>query len=128
MKNWGGKDTRQKAEAVGLGEAYLAAFGGMSHSVHGAWQDSLEYHLTSIGEGQFGPELSWHPIRPQALLITGLITVDTIARYLDFLATRCEMEDLSEKLSDLKERILRVNGAHENFLVRLQSGNSGSTP
>jgi hypothetical protein len=36
---WGGKDLHQKAEAVGSGEAYLAAFGGMSHNMHGSWQD-----------------------------------------------------------------------------------------
>ena len=29
---WGGKDLRQKSAAVGLEQAYLAVFGGMSHN------------------------------------------------------------------------------------------------
>ena len=42
---WGGKDLRQKAEAVGLEVAYLAVFGGMSHNVHGSWHDLYQFHL-----------------------------------------------------------------------------------
>jgi hypothetical protein len=38
----GGKDLRQKADAVGLDGAYLAVFGGMSHNVHGSWHDLVD--------------------------------------------------------------------------------------
>jgi len=35
LRDWGNKNIYQKAEDVGLGEAYLAAFGGPSHGIHG---------------------------------------------------------------------------------------------
>jgi hypothetical protein len=115
-RDWGNKNMREKADAVGLGEAYLAAFGGMSHSVHGSWQDLLEYQLASLEDGRFEPEFAWHSVRPQVLHALGLLTIDTVSNYLDYLAEQGRMEDLSEKLSSLRNRILVVNDAHEKFL------------
>ena len=34
LRNWGNKNIYEKAEDVGLGGAYLAAFGGPSHGIH----------------------------------------------------------------------------------------------
>lgn len=99
-----------------LGEAYMAGFGGMSHSIHGSWQDLLEYHLVDHDDGTFEPEFAWHPIRPQVLLALGVMTVDTITGYLAFMAQRASMEDLGPKLADLKQRLFIVNDAHEAFL------------
>jgi hypothetical protein len=36
---WGGKNAYEKTQDVGLGEAYLAAFGGGSQNVHGNWNE-----------------------------------------------------------------------------------------
>jgi hypothetical protein len=51
----GGKHLRQRAEAVGWDEAYGAVFGGMSHNVHGNWQDLYAYHLDATEDGKFTP-------------------------------------------------------------------------
>jgi hypothetical protein len=88
----------------------------MSHAVHGSWQDLLEYQLDSHEDGTFTPVLEWHPVRPQVLLAIGTITVDTLATYLEFIAKLGSMEDLGEKLDDLKERLSIVNVAHESYL------------
>jgi len=50
-KNWASKSLFQKAQDVGLDEAYLGAFAGPSHSVHGNWQDLLEYNLENESGG-----------------------------------------------------------------------------
>jgi hypothetical protein len=62
LKNWGGKNIYQKAEELGLADAYVAAFGLASHSVHGNWQDLLEYHL-DYDRTNFKPEFEWHQPR-----------------------------------------------------------------
>jgi uncharacterized protein DUF5677 len=68
---WGGKDLRQKAEAIGFGEAYLAVFCGMSHNVHGSWQDMYQFHLETDENGGFTPNLDWGRPRPQPLFALG---------------------------------------------------------
>ena len=68
---WGGKDLRQKAEAIGLNEAYLAVFGGMSHNVHGSWHDLYQFHVETDENGAFKPNLEWGRPRPQPLFALG---------------------------------------------------------
>lgn len=50
---WGGKNLREKAKVVGLEPAYDVVFGGMSHNVHGAWQDLYQFHLQIDGDQAF---------------------------------------------------------------------------
>ena len=54
---WGGKNLFDKSEAVGLDEAYLAVFGGASHSVHGNWHEIYGNHLHWDENEGFTPNL-----------------------------------------------------------------------
>jgi Family of unknown function (DUF5677) len=65
---WGGKNLYDKAESIGLGEAYLAAVGGVSHSIHGNWHEIYSNHVDWKGSDKFGPALEWSTPRPQVLL------------------------------------------------------------
>ncbi len=65
-RNWGAHNIFGRAKAVGL-EAYVAAFGGGSHTIHGSWQDLVEYHLEDIDENSFRADFKWHAPRPQLL-------------------------------------------------------------
>ncbi|UXC36637.1 DUF5677 domain-containing protein [Cupriavidus gilardii] len=56
-KPWKAVDLYRKAEAVGLGQAYLGLFGGPSHAVHGGWQDLLDYYLDVV-DGGFTADLA----------------------------------------------------------------------
>lgn len=115
-QNWGGKNLFEKAKEVGLEEAYLGAFAGPSHSVHGNWQDLLEYHLDVDGD-EFGPVLTWHRPRPQLLTTLSLLTIHTLETYFSSIVGKAGNE-IAEKLPDLRSRIIEFVNLHEEFLSR----------
>lgn len=118
IKNWGGESLFDKARSLGLDELYLVAFGGGSHTIHGNWQDLLEYHLITE-ENTFRPNFEWHLPRPQVLNVTAYISVDTIIDYLNWLFESRPPDYLVEKLVDLKSRINLIEELHENFLRKI---------
>jgi hypothetical protein len=113
---WGGKDVRQKAKAVGLESAYLAAFAGMSHNVHGSWHDIYQYHLTSNEDGTFTPNLDWGQPRPQLLFALAHLSLYAASDFLIFIGGEDAIGPLREKLKDLNARIDMVDQAHEAYL------------
>jgi hypothetical protein len=115
-KNWGGKNIFEKATEVGLEEAYLGAFAGPSHSVHGNWQDLLEYHLDVEGD-EFGPDLTWHRPRPQLLTTLSLLTIRTLETFFSSIVGKAG-DAIAEKLPDLKSRIIEFVNLHEEFLSK----------
>jgi Family of unknown function (DUF5677) len=114
-KNWGGKNLFERATAVGLETAYLAAFGGGSHSVHGNWMDLLEYHIDSVDDG-FGPQLEWRRPRPQVCFATALMATETMGCYFEYVCGEEVSPLLVERLTDVAERILLAGQAYEKFL------------
>lgn len=115
-KNWGGMNLFEKARDVGLEEAYLGAFAGPSHSVHGNWQDLLEYHLDS-DEGGYTADLQWHRPRPQLLTTLAHLTVETLAVFFSHALGEAG-KSLATKMPDLRERIGQLVQLHEEFLSR----------
>lgn len=115
LRNWGNKNIYEKAEDVGLGEAYLAAFGGPSHGIHGNWQDLLEYHLECDNQGQFTPVFEWHRPRPQYLNVVALQSAEVSMQYATWIGFQ-EIEQLTESLAELQERVLALDSAHEQWL------------
>ena len=115
MRNWGNKNIYQKAENVGLGEAYLAVFGGPSHNIHGNWQDLLEYHLEESGEDHFSPDFEWHNPRPQFLNAVALHSAEVLKQYIEWLG--CEViKSMIETLNEFQGRVRTLDVAHENWL------------
>lgn len=117
-KPWKDVNLYERANAVGLGQAYLGLFGGPSHNVHGSWQDLLEYHLHHDGEG-FTPELEWHRPRPQMLFALATIGVTTLQMYLQHFAGD-SADAVVRTLEDLRYRIQVADHAHEAFLSARQ--------
>jgi hypothetical protein len=113
---WGGKDLRQKAAAVGLEQAYLAVFGGMSHNVHGSWHDLYQFHLETDEAGAFTPKLDWGRPRPQPLFALGHLALYAAADFLMFIGGEAATDQLREQLRDLGARISSVDQAHESYL------------
>ena len=114
-KNWAGKNLFEKAQDVGLDEVYLGAFGGPSHSVHGNWQDLLEYHLETEAGG-FVPDFEWHQPRPQLLTTIAHLTIITLGEFLSEIIGPAG-NVVAERLTDLHERVQRVVKLHEEFLA-----------
>lgn len=117
---WGGKHLRHKAEAIGLGDAYQGVFGGMSHNVHGAWQDLNDYHLEANDEGGFTPKLEWRRPRPQLLLVLGVLVVEALPEVFRFLGGEEAFNQLRDRLADLHQRLVAVDQAHEAYLTRTE--------
>lgn len=115
---WGRKHIRHKADAVGLGDAYQGVFGGMSHNVHGAWQDLNDYHLEANDEGGFTPKLEWRRPRPQLLLVLGVLVVEVLPEVFGFLGGEQALEQVRDRLADLHQRLVAVDQAHEVYLTR----------
>ena len=115
---WSDSNVFERADSIGLGEAYLGMFGGPSHTVHGNWQDLLEYHLEVLGCG-FGPELEWHNPRPQLLFAIGIVTVGMLKNYLSHLAKE-NADKMILELDDLLERLILSNDEHERFITERQ--------
>lgn len=115
-KNWGGKNLFEKASEVGLQDAYLGAFAGPSHSVHGNWQDLLEYHLDSDDTG-YMVDLQWHQPRPQLLSTLAHLAVGTLAEFYSQ-AIGPAGDLMAQQLPDLRQRIETFVHLHEEFLAR----------
>jgi hypothetical protein len=116
--SWGGKNLFDKAEAAGLGRAYLAAFGGTSHSVHGNWQEIYGNHLHWDEKEGFTPNLDWHGPRPQVLFALCTIVIDTLDSYFAFMGGEEIAKSFEAALSDLNDRVFILSSAHEEYLKR----------
>ncbi len=114
-KNWAGKNLFEKAKAVDMDQAYLAAFGGGSHNVHGNWMDLLEYHLY-VEDGLFHPDGEWSTPRPQILLALAKLTVEALGAYFDYLGHLEARAIMKDRLSDIWRRIREVDQLHEQYL------------
>jgi len=113
---WGKQHLAQKAKTVGWEDAYDAVFGGMSHNVHGSWQDLYTHHLEMDDQGRFTPDLGWSRPRPQPLLALATIAIQVAADVSTKLGGAEAFDSLSQKLNDLDDRIRTVDKAHENYL------------
>lgn len=114
-KNWAGKNLFEKAQDVGLDAAYLGAFGGPSHSVHGNWQDLLEYHLIPEDDG-FIPSFEWHPPRPQLLTTVAYLSISALSEFFSKIIGPAG-DGVAQRFPDLLERIQRLVRLHEEFLA-----------
>jgi hypothetical protein len=116
-RNWSGKNLYERAKSIGLEQAYLAAFGGGSHTIHGNWQDLLEYHLEKIDDNAYRSNIGWHAPRPQILEALVTLTADALADYIQFIAGS-DASDFLKRLQDLSDRTYQLSELHENFLVK----------
>lgn len=115
IRNWGNKNIYDRAKDVGLDQAYLAAFGGGSHSVHGNWMDLLEYHLEDDEEG-FSPQLKWRYPRPQLLSVIAIFATEVTGKYIEYINEPVVSQLLHPRLIDLRSRIQLADSIHEQFL------------
>lgn len=119
---WGGKHLQAKAESAGLDHAYLAAFGGGSHHVHGSWQDISQYQLqvedVAMPPPEFKPQFEWSRPRPQYLLSLSIIVLGAVGDAVGFLGGDAASAELDPKLVELESRVLTVSRAHEAYLSK----------
>lgn len=117
VRNWGGKNLYEKASDLGMGEGYLAAFSGPSHSIHGAWGDIYSHCLQTEGDGLFLPKISWGYPRPQLLSALANLSLFAVDDYFGFIGGPELQEAAREYLNDLTVRLRALDQAHESYLA-----------
>ena len=75
----------------------------------------MEYHLECDNHGHFTPVFEWHRPRPQYLLVVALQAAEVSMHYIAWLGFQ-ELEELTESLAEVQERILTLDYAHEQWL------------
>jgi hypothetical protein len=116
QRDWGGKNTFDKATDLGLDEIYFVVFGGGNHSVHGNWPELYGNHLEWDGEDSFTAQTEWQTPRPQVLFLVALLATEAVDDFLNLLnASGAEREPWAE-LVDLRQRIALAISAHEAYL------------
>ena len=114
---WGGKNMYEKTDEVGLRDAYVAAFGGGSQSIHGSWNELYGCHLHwDKSSAAFTPNTKWRNPRPQLINALALVVIGTIKHYFNFMAGEDVGRHFAPLLSDLCDRIYTVDQAHEAYL------------
>ncbi|MGU3492923.1 DUF5677 domain-containing protein [Xanthobacteraceae bacterium A53D] len=116
IKNWGGKNLYEKAQAVGLGGAYLGMFSGPSNNVHGSWGDTYAHHIDTIDVGKFSPNIEWSRPRPQILFAISMISAGLAVEFSTFIGGDDVGSLLLPSVEDLLERIAAADRAHESYL------------
>jgi Family of unknown function (DUF5677) len=117
-REWADKNLFERAEAVGLGEAYLGAFRGPSASVHGNWMDLLEFQLdTAHDEGTFAPSFEWRNPRPQIAQTIAYLATGAVRDYFRHLGDG-SIQFIDERFDELSSRIVEAMKAHEDYLTR----------
>lgn len=115
---WGREHLKKKADVVGLGEAYDGVFGGLSHMIHGSWEDVTRNHLIYDGEGGFSPDFGWTRPKPQIVLALSAINLEAVPEFWAFIMKDRLPTDWINWIDDLQERIRIVDKAHESYLQR----------
>jgi hypothetical protein len=115
MRDWQNANLCERAEAVGLGEAYLAVFAGSSQTVHGSWGDLFQHHLEPVGN-RFKAKITFKEPRPQFLEVNALHSVLVVSEFVDFLGLYQERAALASIFNDFEDRIRKLSQLHENWL------------
>jgi hypothetical protein len=119
-KDWADKNLYERADAVGLGGAYIGAFGGPSSSVHGNWMDLLEFQLeTHYDDGNFSPDFEWHNPRPQIGQTVAFLAVEAAREYFAYVGEGPN-DFMEERFAELSNRIREAASAHEAFLNKFK--------
>ncbi len=113
-KSIGWPTAERRIELLGP-QAYVAYRSG-SGAVHGGWHDLYARHLTTV-DGGFVPDATPGPARPQPLLMTGVLLAEISAAYLRLRPAE-ELVFFESRLTDLLERLKRVDELHETWLQR----------
>jgi Family of unknown function (DUF5677) len=115
-RTWGGQDTRAKArEVFGDDLAYIAAFSGMSQSVHGSWGDLLQFHLETEDGKRFTPSPEWGHPRPQHLTSMAFLVAQTVDDFLGYWDEALQAR-FRPALADLQRRVRTLASGHEHYL------------
>lgn len=110
--DWGG-GIKKRLIALEIEEAYVSVQRVPSHAVHGTWTDLLLHHLDEK-PGGFAPRFETTPVDSRHLLPICHAFILSAAK--DYVKHYLEgMAPLIARITDLDERIVAVDAAHEKW-------------
>jgi len=113
--DWAG-GLRNRLEALGQAEKFVALGRVLSHAVHGTWVDLILNHLREK-DGGFAPEPSWSRVDSRLMLPVCAVVLESAYSYVRrFLGEHPELNSLYERVADLQARIGKVDQAHEAWI------------
>ncbi len=116
---WGGT-LRNKLKAMDMEDGYVAVQMIPSHHVHGDWVDLVKFHLNER-DGLFEPNRDW--TKTDGELLSGGATMALWAAegYLRHFFEPHMIEPLTKRISDLRDRFLRLETARSDWRPRWDS-------
>lgn len=115
ISNWGNKNIYEKAEELGLGNAYMGAIKLPSHSIHGNWQDLLFFHLKEKA-GNFEPSLDWTESQPQSANAASYFSALACINYIAKRFPECDERTLLlDHIEDFIRRLRTFDQLHEEY-------------
>ena len=121
IRNFGGKNLYEKAEAMELGGVYQAVFGGPSRMVHGGWKDLTMHHLEAVDDGRFQPRLETPSPSIQPVYAIGVLTCEALADYFRHFE-HPELRPVLDRVDEVYERLVAANKLHEGLISGRQGG------
>lgn len=100
-----------------MGDAYLGAFSGPSHAVHGAWGDIYSHCLQTDGDQLFSPNIEWGYPRPQLISAAAKLSLFAVDDYFGMICGPALQEGVQAHLCDLETRLRAFDKAHEAYLA-----------
>ena len=121
FRDWGG-GVKNRLKALNQEDAYVSLQRIPSHAVHGTWVDLLLNHLEAK-EGGFSPKPTWTHVDARLLAPVSVYVLEAAREYIKmFVGELPEVMPLYARMNDLKERIFKVNEAHELWLQNKSGG------
>lgn len=118
--DWGG-GLRNRLKALGEESNYLYFQRLPSHEVHGTWVDLVQHHLEEKNQG-FVPDPTWTQSDARLLSPIAFLVLEAARQYLEkFFGAVTDLQPVSERIEDLKQRISLVDEAHETWLSERNS-------
>ena len=121
IRNFGGKNLYEKAEAMELGGVYKAVFGGPSRMVHGGWKDLTMHHLEAVDDGRFQPRLETPSPSIQPVYAIGVLTCEALADYFRHFE-HPELRPVLDRVDEVYERLVAADKLHEGLISGRQGG------
>ena len=119
--NWGGS-LRNRLIALGEGEFYAMQQSIPSHAVHGTWVDLIHHHLTEVDKKGFQPNPNQRRVDNRLMLPVCALALKAAHTYVEaFIPPLPERDALLERTTDLIQRIIALEEAHEGW-INAQAG------
>ena len=114
--NWDG-GLRNRLIAIGEGDTYAMQQRLPSHAVHGTWVDLIHHHLTPVDNKGFRPNPDQKRVDIRLMLPVCVSALTAAHTYVEtFNPPLLELELLLNRITDLIQRILKVDEAHETWI------------